>query len=294
MFENVFSGSAQVWTGLIAAGVALPLLIHLINLMRHKKVKWAAMEFLLKSHRKHRNWVWLKQLLLLLSRIALLLLALFMVAQVGCQNDRVSRLLGGAKTHHYVLIDDSFSMGDRDESGQALDRAISTLGAISARAQNRQNQFFSLYRFSQNAKAAGDHPGLKAAEIDSVVVDTNFNQTIEKVKSAISLCQSTVNAEPIVDQIADIVQSRPDESAIVYLLSDFREKDWGKPDAIRKSFQQIEATGGAIELISCVKVKNENLSIEQLSVTGNVRAAQTPLMMEVTIKNHSDTIARQV
>ena len=49
--------------------VLVPLLIHLINLMRHRRVQWAAMEFLLQSYRKHRKWVWLKQLLLLLARI---------------------------------------------------------------------------------------------------------------------------------------------------------------------------------------------------------------------------------
>ncbi len=33
----------------------LPLLIHLINMMRHRRVKWAAMEFLLQSYKKHRT-----------------------------------------------------------------------------------------------------------------------------------------------------------------------------------------------------------------------------------------------
>ena len=50
--------------------VLLPLLIHLINMMRHRRVKWAAMEFLLQSYKKHRKWIWLKQLLLLLVRMA--------------------------------------------------------------------------------------------------------------------------------------------------------------------------------------------------------------------------------
>ena len=294
MFENLFSGSAQVWTGLIAAGISLPLLIHLINMMRHKRIKWAAMEFLLKSHRKHRNWVWLKQLLLLLSRMALLLLALFMLAQVGCENDRISRLLGGTKTHHYVLLDDSFSMGDRNESGRALDRALSTLGAISARAKSRQNQFFSLYRYSQTAEADAGIPEMKVADIDNLIVDTNFDRTIETAKSGISLSQSATTVERIAEHVADIIQSRSDENAIVYLLSDFREKDWNNSDAVRKSLKQIEASGGAIELISCVESEHKNLSIERLSVAGNVRAAQTPLMMEVTIRNHSDSVARQV
>ena len=46
---------------------AVPVLIHLINLMRHRRVQWAAMEFLLQSYRKHRKWVMLRQLILLLA-----------------------------------------------------------------------------------------------------------------------------------------------------------------------------------------------------------------------------------
>ena len=70
------------------------------------------MEFLLKSHKKNRNWVWLKQFLLLLSRIACLLLALLLLGNVGCENDRIAKILGSKATHHYVLLDDSFSMSD--------------------------------------------------------------------------------------------------------------------------------------------------------------------------------------
>ena len=82
MIDNLFTSSPAVWGSLIAAMVLLPILIHLINLMRHKTVKWAAMEFLLKSHKKNRNWVWLKQLFLLLSRIAALVLALLMLSLI--------------------------------------------------------------------------------------------------------------------------------------------------------------------------------------------------------------------
>ena len=61
--------------------IAVPLLIHLINMMRHKRVKWAAMEFLLASYKKHRKWIWLKQLLLLLMRMAAIAAVVAIMAQ---------------------------------------------------------------------------------------------------------------------------------------------------------------------------------------------------------------------
>ena len=78
-----FLHPALFWTlGLPTLGVvALPVLIHLINMMRHRRLEWAAMEFLLVSQKKHRTWVILKQLLLLLLRMAAVAAVVLMVAQ---------------------------------------------------------------------------------------------------------------------------------------------------------------------------------------------------------------------
>ena len=57
------------------------MLIHLINMLRHRRVDWAAMEFLLVSQRKHRTWIIFKQLLLLLLRILAVAAVVLMVAQ---------------------------------------------------------------------------------------------------------------------------------------------------------------------------------------------------------------------
>ena len=58
----------MLWWGLPL--VAAPIVIHLINLLRHRRVPWAAMEFLLASQKKYRTRVLLKQLLLLALRVA--------------------------------------------------------------------------------------------------------------------------------------------------------------------------------------------------------------------------------
>ena len=60
-----FVHPAMLW-GLLLLGV--PLVIHLINLFRHRRRQWAAMEFLLASQKKNQRWVRLRELLLLLAR----------------------------------------------------------------------------------------------------------------------------------------------------------------------------------------------------------------------------------
>src|SRR5260370_27785989 len=99
--------------GYMVAGGAMvssPILIHLINRMRFKRIRWAAMEFLLKSQKRNRRRLIIEQLILLLLRCLLVLLAAFLVARF------VGQALGltpTTSTTHVVLLDDTLSMSDR-------------------------------------------------------------------------------------------------------------------------------------------------------------------------------------
>ena len=146
-----FLHPALLWTlGLPSLGVvAVPVLIHLINMMRHRRIEWAAMEFLLLSQKKHRTWVILKQLLLLLLRMAAVAAVVLLVAQPRLRN-QWGNLLGGVHTHHIVLLDDSFSMSDRWADTDAFSEAKKVVGRIAADAARvSQSQSFTLLRFSR-------------------------------------------------------------------------------------------------------------------------------------------------
>src|SRR5499425_2103468 len=96
---------------MIAGGalVSLPIIIHLINRMRFKRIRWAAMEFLLKSQKRNRRRLIIEQLILLALRCLLVLLFGFLMARfVG---DALGRT-GTTTTTHLILLDNTLSMGD--------------------------------------------------------------------------------------------------------------------------------------------------------------------------------------
>src|SRR5271154_4228207 len=99
---------------MIAGGalISAPILIHLINRMRYKRIRWAAMEFLLKSQKRNRRRLIIDQLILLLLNFLLLLLAAFLVSRF------VYTGYGKKATLHFVVFDDTPSMGDRHRSPQ--------------------------------------------------------------------------------------------------------------------------------------------------------------------------------
>src|SRR5688572_19105853 len=160
-----FVHQALTWGFLLAL---VPLLIHLINMMRHRRVQWAAMEFLLASYKKHRQWIWLKQLLLLLARMAAIALVVAMLAQLKTR-DQWLALLGQRTTHHYVVLDDSYSMTDRAAGASAFDAARQVITNIVSRAKSEDSpQKFTLLRASQCRGAA-------VADVEAAAQRADFN-----------------------------------------------------------------------------------------------------------------------
>src|SRR5437764_8891970 len=101
------------------AGIALisaPIIIHLINRMRFKRVRWAAMEFLLKSQKRNRRRLIIEQLILLALRCLLVLLFGFLMARfVGDALGRTST----TSTTHLIVLDNTLSMADLNPKNQA-------------------------------------------------------------------------------------------------------------------------------------------------------------------------------
>ena len=66
---------ASLWMGLWAAAAALPILIHLLNRRQYREEPWAAMEYLLRAMKKNSRRIRIEQMLLLLIRAMILVLA---------------------------------------------------------------------------------------------------------------------------------------------------------------------------------------------------------------------------
>ena len=110
----------MLW-GLFA--ISIPIIIHLLNRRRHRTIKWAAMQFLLKATRESRGKKRLRHILILTCR-ALGIAALIAAAAIPI----VSKLfgLGGGKPDLIVLVfDRSASMEANPKNGTIPRRELS-------------------------------------------------------------------------------------------------------------------------------------------------------------------------
>jgi hypothetical protein len=268
--------------------LGVPILIHLINMMRHRRVKWAAMEFLLVSQKRHRTWIILKQLLLMLLRIAAIAAVVLMLAQ---PRQQWTALLGETKTHHIVLLDDSFSMADRWANTSAFDQAKEVVLRLADQAARQDNaQAFTILRFSQ----AGTGGRSTQPDMLEEPLTVGFKDRLAKLLDAVHVSQTAAGPDEALEAIDRLANKRDFEDRVLYVVSDFRANQWDDPQLVRTALTRLQTAGTQLQLVNCVDAAHPNLAIVGLTTGAGARAAGVPLSMEVSVANYGSTPARSV
>lgn len=270
--------------------VAVPVAIHLINLRRQQRIRWAAMQFLIESQRRNRRWILLKQLLLLLARMTAIGVLVLMLAHMMLRNEWL-RLLGTGTTHHLLLVDDSYSMGDRWNNTSALGEGKRAVQAIVDQAQRQAGtQLVTLLRFSEAAQlSAGAQP-----KVFGEPVNDAFRSKLESLLAGWEPSQTDVGPADALKAVPRLPFTDNQQTAIVYMISDFRARQFGSATEIRKLLAGLEDSDrvAQIHLVRCVEDARPNLAITALVPDSGVRAAGVEMWMRVTVANYGDAPAR--
>ncbi len=282
-----FVNPALLW-GLLL--LAAPILIHLINLLRHRRVQWAAMEFLLASRRKNSTWIKLKEMLLLLLRLAAVAAVVLVVAQPLLRNEW-GRLFGETRTHQLVLLDDSFSMSDRWGNTSAFDEAKKLIERLATQASRQTTpQTFTLLRYSRAKTVSG------GTQFDLLEerVDTDFAEKLDKTVRPLEASQEAVGLAPALEAIRQWQVEATNDEVVVYVVSDFRTRDWEEPGAVAEALGRLDESTTQLYLINCVDTARPNLAITSLAPREGIRAAGVPVAMQVTVRNFSSSPVENV
>jgi hypothetical protein len=317
-----FDFTSLLWWGLPLA--AAPVAIHLINLLRHRKVDWAAMEFLLASQRKYRTRVLLRQILLLLLRVAAVVGIVLALAQPRLQT-AFGRLLGGGKTTHVILVDDSYSMGDTWGQRLVPDDAEGTDGHTAfAQARRLVERLLErlatdggdhevvIGRFSSFRKPPGE-PDESAAQPGDLPLEdlSRFDiprqpltpQTLPPLRRRIAEfgCSALDDGPQAAVNAAEQVVMAAGGPAVLWLVTDFRVRDWKAAEPVAAALRRLSAADIGIRLVDCGGEAagddgdgGANLTIEQVEPVGGVAAVGVLLPMEIVVRNQGDVAAENV
>jgi hypothetical protein len=295
------------WTMAVGAGlVSAPILIHLINRMRFRRVKWAAMEFLLKAQKKMRRKKILEQLLLLLLRMALVFLIGVLFA----------RFLGfdplqGKETRptlHVVVLDDTPSMSDIGQAGESTGDAFSeakkliTEKILPAAAQATTPQRVRVIRLSDQADLVNPDPNKEPELVNASSIERVRNALAGEKPSLVrvSLIAGLAKAQELLNR------APPDTAKVVHVVSDLRSVDWSEDaEGISQAIKDMtDSSGAKVHLVDVASpyrkadrktpAFSDNVAIIELRPKNKVAAQNRPVEFEIRIKNFGNTDLKDV
>ena len=266
-----------------AALVSLPILIHLINRMRYRRVKWAAMEFLLQSHQRNRRKLLLEQLLLLLLRVAAVLALVALIARPFFDPSQLL-ILQGQKTHHLVLLDDSGSMRDRWGETTAFAAGLEAVRKIAAQgARQPGTQTLTLLMLSDL-----DQPLFTEGSLDPGFL-TELDVKLENVRCSFRELDLASGM-----QAAKEFLKNPAAAKNLHVVSDYRSADWQAESPLAATVKELDAAGVTVNLVRAVPDRHVNLAVIELSGNVNIAATNVPVRLRAGVRNYSENPALNV
>ena len=249
--------------GLLAAGI--PLVIHLWNRRRFVTIDFSSLIFLTAAHRENARRFQLKQLLILLLRMAIVALIALALARpfltLGLPVASVR-----AKTDLVIVLDNSYSMAYQDVDGVRFEKAKT---------------------LATNILDTLRHGDSAALILMSDVPNPVFRQLtpdLESVTEAINdteVSYRTTNVQPSLEFAHEILAESEQLNKEIYLISDFTQNGW-------KNWSRLPNRSGArISLIPVTKGEAHNTSIKEIRPSNQLIGVNLPLQLNVTTMNHS-------
>ena len=265
-----------------AAAVAAPIIIHLLNRRRFKKINWAAMDFLLEAQRLNRRRVKLEEIILLLLRCLAMILIGLMIARPSLDIN-VSGLLKAGQTERVIVLDDSLSMATIGQQGSPINKASEILQkGIKSLSNNNSQDIFTVVRTTDPNKFAPN--GLPLTE-------SSITDLLDEFKNI----KATDLRGDLHSALTTVAKSFDSEKAsfakVVYLFTDLRRMDWesstksGSDKGVVQTLQGIAEKAAGCYVVDLGSEVENNLFIEEVKPLGKVLVSGVPVDFEVLVRN---------
>lgn len=269
-----------------AAAALIPILIHLINRKRFRRVPWAAMSFLMAANRRSARRVRLENLLLLALRMLIVAGAGLAVARPYVSNATLG--LRSSRVDRFLVLDTSLSMNAVRPDGRTRFEAAHEF------AQQLVQAFppgdgVALLTTAQPAQALIETPTHDRRFVRETLAGVTVTQAADDMVGALALLQTNLAAS-----------DAPPGNRAVYLISDFPEEVWGadrgSPTAAGRAMREVALLLGEpdrnLNLTAIDPGHSDNLAVTDFQVDGSFANVQVPTMVTVEVANFGPATAR--
>ena len=182
--------------------LAIPILIHLFSLQKHKTVYFSNVAFLKQINQKKSNITKLQKLLLLLIRLLLLsaVILAFSEPYLSDKEDPISdkQIIG-------IYIDNSFSMNATNDKGLLIEQAKNNARSI-LNAHKGKDEFIFISNELQ-----GKHQRI-----------IDYNDCLEAIDQT-NIVAPVLNVKSVIDRWNALKQNEINTEAELYIISDFQK-----------------------------------------------------------------------
>ncbi len=243
-----------VLIGLIAA--VLPLLVHLFNFRRPKRLEYSSLALLQSIQRVAVQRVRIRNWLLLLLRTLALCALVFMFARPTLVGSSSMQFLGRSNVSAVLAIDGSLSMMQRDAEGTRLEQAKAMAQSIVG-AASPGDELFIMRTDEEQMDAANDLTELPPT-------------------------YATIAATSVIRQAAELLnQEATHLNRVIYYVGDLQES------TLTDSVQTPLKEGVRVMLIPVGGMEvRANVGITDVRIVSRIVDPGTPVAVEATVVNH--------
>lgn len=200
--------------GLLAASI--PILIHLLNLRKLKKIEFSSLQFLKELQRNKIRRIKLKQWLLLALRVSIILFLVLAFARPTIKGVAIAGITSSAKTTAVFILDDSFSMDFIDTKGSYFNQAKSI--AIELIKQLQDGDEVALILTSNN-------------DNKEIIPTKNLNDLIKTIDE-LKISYITNSLNNFLIKAANIIDKSQNYNKEIYIISDFQKSTFNINNSI--------------------------------------------------------------
>ncbi|MBI2920343.1 MAG: BatA domain-containing protein [Planctomycetes bacterium] len=264
---------ALMWLGVAGS---IPIIIHLFNRQRYKRIRWAAMEWLLAAMKKTRRRMQIENLILLAIRVLVLVLLASALARPFMKS-AMAAPFAESNTHVVVVMDVSYSMDYRGASRDStpLEKARQVALGILNDLKTTEADRFSLILLTDTPNAAIGEPSSRVDLGRQIVGD------------AVATDQGT-SIPRTMELVRDALKKSTNFTKKVFLITDNQRHAWSVPEKERtrvaELFKEISElttpNGGGIILHDVGGNVVDNVAVVDLAPAPGTKVISTDRSVE--------------
>ncbi|MAT59708.1 MAG: hypothetical protein CMF23_17175 [Ignavibacteriae bacterium] len=253
-----------VLLGLLAAGI--PILIHLLNLRKLKKIEFSTLAFLKELQKTKIRKIKLKQWILLALRVLIIIFLVLSFARPTLESVDIAAAASKAKTSSVFILDDSYSMSLINDNGSNFNKSKEIISTLLKDLHEGDEALIiqTTNPFEKNELTS--NRTLLETELDLVEISKGKNRLPESINEASKYLSQSQNLNKEIYLFTDLQQNT--------VSSDFE-------------FEINNLSDARIYIFNFVNSDKGNLGITEFSLNNQLIEKDKPISFSSIIANSS-------